>query len=97
MGDLAEFLFPDLAGAAAQRAQRLAALRKQRMLLTGLREEIDISMRMVSARPAESRWRSDAARRYADRREELGRDLRRVLEQADESLAAIDRAILSVE
>lgn len=97
MRNAAELSFLDGEGAAAQRVEHLAALRKQRMLLTGLREEIDVSMRMVSSVPAESRWRSDAAHHYATRREELGRDLRRVLEQADESLAAIDRAIQSVE
>jgi hypothetical protein len=85
-----------------RRAQRLVALRTQRMLVTGLREEVEATYRLVSvagvagvgaAAGAVSGWRSEAQRRYAERREELRLDLTRVRRQLADLSQSVDREI----
>lgn len=76
-----------------RRAERLVALRKQRMLLEGLHEDIGISIGLLSSVPRGSRWRSPAETLYASRRDQLRRDLWAALRQVDEAVDAVTRAI----
>ena len=77
----------------AQRAERLAALQKQRVLLEGLHEDIGISIRLLSSLPSSSRWRSPAGAAYANRRDELRCELWAAQRQVNEAIAAVCRAI----
>jgi hypothetical protein len=77
----------------ARRAERLAALRKQRMLLEGLHEDIGISIGLLSSIPNASRWRSPAETIYGRRRDELRRELGVAQRQVGDAVTAVSRAI----
>jgi hypothetical protein len=79
----------------AERAERLAALREQRMLLTRLRFDIDTCTRLVAVMGQRNTWRSSAGRGYAGRREELRHALSRAQRQVAGALEAVERAILA--
>lgn len=76
-----------------QRAERLAALDKQRMLLEGLHEDIGISIRQVASMERSSRWRSPAEALFASHRDQLRRDLWAAQQQLGDALDAVIRAI----
>jgi hypothetical protein len=76
-----------------QRAERLVALRKQRMLLEGLHEDIGISMGLLASTPNGSHWRSPAETIYSRRKDELRRELWAAQRQVGEALTAVSRAI----
>ncbi len=78
------------------RAERLAALREQRMLLEGLHEDIGISIALLSSMQSGSRWRSPAETIYVRRRVELGRELWAAQRQVDEAVEAVCKAIRDV-
>lgn len=79
----------------ANQAERLAALRKQRMLLSQLRFDMDTCARLVAVMGQRTGWRSPAGRRYADRREELRHTLSRAQRQVTGALEAVDEAIVA--
>jgi hypothetical protein len=65
-----------------QRAQRRRALHEQRMLLIALQGEVsDAVHRLEPAAP--EHWRSESARRYAERRDRLRDEVRQLLWSLD--------------
>jgi len=76
-----------------QRGERLAALRKQRMLLEGLHEDIGISMGLLSSVPTGSRWRSPAETIYRRRRDELMGALGAAQRQVDDAVMAVSSSL----
>lgn len=79
--------------AAAERAERLAALRHQRTLLRDLRDRLDSVARLAASLGRATGWRSPAQGRYAERRDDLLRDLSRAERQLGIALAAVEQAI----
>lgn len=74
-------------------AERLAALRNQRMLLRELRDDVDRAFRATAAGDLAESWRSTAQRAYAERLGELRRDLMVAWRQLDEALTVVHAAI----
>lgn len=91
MDDINSLLF-DTGGAAA-RAERVVALRAQRMRLHALIDELEVAAAQFSTGDPGGRdrtWRSRAGRLYAARRDELQREL-------DGAVALVQNALASVE
>lgn len=89
-------LFGDPLGAeghADQDAQRLAALREQRMLLEGILSEVGVAADMVAELDPDDSWRSAAQREYALRLRELAGDLRNAARLLEAALDAVHAAI----
>ena len=61
-----------------RRERRLAELRHRRMLLSGLRDDVDLAWRGLLSADLDGSWRSVAQRGYAERRRELAGELREV-------------------
>lgn len=81
----------------AQRAERVAALRKQRMLLEGLHEDIGISIALLSSIANVSRWRSPTETIYGRRRDELRRELGAAQRQLGDAVTAVSWAIAAAK
>ena len=78
---------------AERRAERLSALREQRMLLHGLRDEVGLASAVVAAADLGDSWQSAAHRDYAARLGELAGDLCRAGRQLEDALDAVHTAI----
>lgn len=88
-------LFPD--EDAGPTAEDLARLRQQRSLLTGVRDEVEVTGRRVAAQEAEGSWRSPAQRAYGRRLTELAGELQGVWRAVDDALSAVDDAIIALK
>ncbi|MGO4690445.1 hypothetical protein [Glaciibacter sp. 2TAF33] len=77
---------------AGERSERLAALRRQRMLLAGLREEAESALVGFPA-DHDSEWVSDAQRVYAARRSELRHELVLAVRALEAAVAGVAAAI----
>jgi hypothetical protein len=89
-------LFGDPLGAeghAAQVAERLAALREQRMLLEGILSEVCLAADVVAELDLDDSWRSAAQREYSRRLHELAGDLRSAVRLVEAALDAVYGAI----
>ena len=75
----------------------LARLRQQRILLTGLRDEVEAAGRRVATQEADGTWRSAAQRAYGRRLTELAGELQGVWRAVDDALSAADAAIDAVK
>lgn len=75
------------------RAERLAALREERMLLGGLLGDVELALRMVAAADLGGSWCSAAQRGYAARLADLGAELSRAWRLLDDALAAVQASI----
>ena len=73
---------------AAERAERLVALQRQRMLLAGLRDEAESALVAFPATD-DSAWSSDAQRVYAARRAELRHELALAVRAIEEALSGV--------
>jgi hypothetical protein len=82
--------------AARERSERLGALRRQRMLLAGLRDDVEFALRTFSAAD-DPRWISEAQRQYAGRRAELRHELTFASRALEEALAGVAEAIVRLE
>lgn len=74
-------------------AERLGALREERMLLVALRDDVELAVRSVAAADLNASWCSAAQRGYAEQLAELRDDLGRASRQLDEALAAVQACI----
>lgn len=89
-------LFGDSPGAAGQGerdAERLAALREQRMLLGGILDEVNLAAVLVARSDLDDSWRSAAQREYVLRLHELAGDLRAAARRLEVALDAVHAAI----
>lgn len=89
-------LFGDPLGAegqAGQTAERLAALREQRMLLEGILSEVAVAADMAAEPELDDSWRSAAQREYTLRLQELAGDLRSAARLVEAALDAVHAAI----
>ena len=80
-------------GPAEQDAERLAALREQRMLLEGILAEVRVAADMVAELRLDDAWRSAAQREYTERLRELGGDLRTAVRLVEAAVDAVHAAI----
>jgi len=85
-------VFGDPTGA-ERRAERLWALAEQRMLLRGLRDEVDLASASIASADLDDSWQSDAHRGYTERLGELAGDLCRAGRQLDDALDAVHTAM----
>jgi hypothetical protein len=79
-------------GAARERSERLATLRRQWMLLGGLRDEAESALSTFPV-ALDSSWASEAQRQYCARRAELGHELVLLVRALEEALAGVAEAI----
>jgi len=79
--------------AAERDAERLWALREQRMLLRDLRDEVHLAAGSVAAADLGDSWQSAAHGGYAARLGELAGDLCRAGRQLDDALDAVHASI----
>ena len=84
---------PGAEGHAEQDAERLAALREQRMLLEGILGEVCVAADMVAELHLDDSWRSAAQREYTQRLQELAGDLRNAVRLVEAALDAVHAAI----
>ena len=77
----------------ARRERRLAELRHRRMLLGGLRDDVDLAWRALAPADLDGSWRSAAQRGYSERRRELADGLRRACRELDDAQTAVEAAI----
>lgn len=82
-----------LDGTARRRAEQLAALHGQRILLIALRAEVESALRRFASRGVGPAWRSEAQRRYAARRAELRDDLAGAASALDDAVEGVQAAI----
>ncbi|MDH6235413.1 hypothetical protein [Cryobacterium sp. CG_9.6] len=71
----------------------IAALRHQRALLCGLRDDVQDCGGSLSPQGVSDTWRGRAERAYVDRLDSLHRDLQALLWLLDDVLAEINSAI----
>ena len=87
-------------GETAVRVEQLAALRRQRMRLGALCDDVDVARRAfgrVDGAAGFRSWRSPAARGYAARRSDISADLDLLLLTMRDALEAIERAIAELK
>ena len=87
---------PGTAGKAERDAERLAALREQRMLLDGILDEVNLAAALVTRANLEDSWRSAAQREYVLRLHELAGDLRGAARRLEVALDSVHAAILTL-
>jgi hypothetical protein len=80
---------------AGERVERLVALHRQRMLLTGLRDEAESALVAFPSADG-SDWISEAQRAYAVRRSELRHELALAVHALDEALSGVSAAIATL-
>ena len=80
----------------ARRERRLAELRHRRMLLRGLRDDVDLAWRGLLPADVDGSWRSAAQRGYSERRRELADELRRARGDLEDAITAIEAAIAAI-
>jgi hypothetical protein len=73
------------------RAERVAALGDQRMLLLALQGEVGVALQRLDHGPLH--WRSESARRYGTEREQLCEEVRHVLWAVDEAADRVAAAL----
>jgi hypothetical protein len=83
-------------GAAQHRAEQLSALHDQRMLLARVSDGVGTALGTFLLVPGGLNWRSDAQRRYADRRLELRIQLETVRRALDDALVGVHAAIAAL-
>ena len=84
---------PGAEGHAERHAERLAALREQRMLLEGILSEVCVAADMVAELHQDDSWRSAAQREYTRRLLELAGDLRSAARLVEAALDAVNAAL----
>jgi hypothetical protein len=81
--------------AAREQSERLATLRRQRMLLGGLRDEAESALSTFPV-ALDSSWVSEAQRQYCARRAELRHELVLLVRALEEALAGVAEAIVTL-
>jgi hypothetical protein len=81
--------------AAREQSERLATLRRQRMLLGGLRDEAESALSTFPV-ALDSSWVSEAQRHYCARRDGLRHELVLLVRALEEALAGVAEAIATL-